>query len=41
MKIYVLAKPPVPFVEWLPEISVLLIMAGLLSLSIAMKKKPV
>jgi len=41
MKKYVFAQPPVPFVEWLPEISVLLIMAGLLFLSIAMKKKPV
>lgn len=41
MKNYVLAEPSVPFVHWLPEISVLLIMAGLLCLSIAMKKKPV
>ena len=41
MKLYVLAQPPVPFVEWLPEISVLLIMAALLCLSFAMKKKPV
>lgn len=40
MKLYVLADPPVPFVAWLPEISVLLIMAGLLFLSVAMKKKP-
>ncbi|MBE6809284.1 MAG: hypothetical protein E7524_07435 [Ruminococcaceae bacterium] len=38
MKLYVLAKPPVPFLEWLPEISVLLIMAGLLSVSAALKK---
>ena len=41
MKLYVFADPPVPFFEWLPEISVLLIMAGLLCLSVAMKKKPV
>lgn len=39
MEKYVLADPPVPFVQWLPEISVLLIMAGLLCLSIAMKKR--
>ena len=41
MQLYVFAEPPVPCFEWLPEISVLLIMAGLLCLSIAMKKKPV
>ena len=41
MKNYILAQPPVPIIEWLPEISVLLIMAGLLCLSVAMKKKPV
>ena len=41
MKNYILAQPPVPKVEWLPELSVLLIMAGLLCLSVAMKKKPV
>lgn len=39
MKGYILAKPSVPFVEWLPEISVLLIMGGLLSLSIGLKQK--
>lgn len=38
MKLYILAKTPVPFLEWLPEISVLLIMAGLLSVSAALKK---
>lgn len=41
MKLYILADPPVPFVDWLPEISVLLIMAALLCLSVALKKKPV
>ena len=39
MQIYVLAEPPVPFFEWLPEISVLCIMAALLSLSVALEKK--
>jgi len=39
MKLYILAHPPVPFIEWLPEISVLLIMTGLLCLSIGMQKK--
>lgn len=39
MQLYILAKPPVPFIEWLPEISVLLIMSGLLFLSLALKKK--
>lgn len=39
MKLYILATPPVPFLEWLPEISVLLIMTGLLCLSVGMKKK--
>lgn len=39
VKLYILADPPVPFVEWLPEISVLLIMASLLSVSFAMRKK--
>ena len=39
MKLYVLAAPPVPFFEWLPEISVLCIMAALLSLSLALEKK--
>lgn len=39
MKLYILADPPVPFIEWLPEISVLLIMSGLLCLSMGMQKK--
>lgn len=39
MKLYILADPPVPFIEWLPEISVLLIMSGLLCLSIGLQKK--
>lgn len=38
---YVFAEPPVPVWDWMPEISVLCIMAGLLSLSIALKTKPV
>ena len=39
MQIYILAEPPVPFFEWLPEISVLCIMAALLCVSVAMRKK--
>lgn len=39
MNLYILAQPPVPFIEWLPELSVLLIMSGLLSLSVGMTKK--
>ncbi len=39
MQIYILADPPVPFVEWLPEISVLCIMGALLALSFALRKK--
>jgi len=38
MQLYVLADPPVPFFEWLPELSVLCIMAALLSLSVALEK---
>lgn len=38
MQLYILASPPVPFIEWLPEISVLLIMCGLLLISLALKK---
>lgn len=34
---YFFAQPPVPVVEWLPEISVLCIMASLFSLSVAMR----
>jgi hypothetical protein len=40
MQIYILAEPAVPFFEWLPEISVLCIMAALLCVSIAMQKTP-
>ncbi len=36
-QLYLFAQPPVPYWEWLPELSVLCIMAGLLSLSIALK----
>lgn len=39
MQIYVLADPRPPFFEWLPEISVLCIMAALFCVSVAMKKK--
>ena len=39
MKLYVFADPPVPFFEWLPEISVLLIMAGLLCISLGLEKR--
>ena len=39
MQIYVLADPPVPYVQWLPEISVLLIMAGLLCISLGMEQE--
>lgn len=39
MKRYVFAEPPVPFLEWLPEISVLLIMGGLLCLSVGLDRK--
>ncbi len=36
-KAYFFAQPPVPVWDWLPELSVLSIMAGLLSLSVALK----
>ena len=39
MKNYVLIDPPADFWTWMPEISVLCIMAGLLCLSFAMKKR--
>ena len=39
MKLYVFAQPPVPYFEWLPEISVLLIMAGLLCISLGLEKR--
>lgn len=38
---YFLAEPPVPVWDWMPEISVLCIMAGLLSLSIALETEPI
>ena len=38
MQIYILAEPQPPFCEWLPEISVLCIMAALLCVSVAMRK---
>ena len=40
MHIYLLADPQPPALEWLPEASVLCIMAALLCLSIAFEKKP-
>lgn len=39
MQIYVLAEPPVPIWDWMPEISVLCIMAALFSLVFAMETK--
>ena len=36
---YFFADPPVPVIEWLPEISVLCIMGALLALSFALHKK--
>ena len=39
MKLYVFAEPPVPFFDWLPEISVLLIMTGLLCISMGLQKR--
>ena len=39
MQLYVFARPPVPFFQWLPEISVLLIMAGLLCISLGLERK--
>ena len=39
MQLYVFAQPPVPFFQWLPEISVLLIMAGLLCISLGLERK--
>lgn len=38
-KAYFFAEPPVPVVHWMPEISVLCIMAGLLCLSVALETK--
>ncbi len=37
MQFYILADPPVPVWDWMPEISVLCIMAALFSLTFAMK----
>ena len=39
MQIYFLANPQPPALEWLPEASVLCIMAALLALSVALEKK--
>ena len=36
---YVFASPRPPFIEWLPETSVLFIMAGLLLLSLSLERK--
>lgn len=36
---YFFASPPVPFVQWLPEMSVLCIMAALLCASIALQRR--
>lgn len=41
MQLYVFARPPVPYFEWLPEISVLLIMAGLLCISLGLERRAV
>ncbi len=38
MQIYIFARPMPPFAEWLPEISVLCIMAALLFVSFALRK---
>ncbi|MBE6541643.1 MAG: hypothetical protein E7672_04270 [Ruminococcaceae bacterium] len=38
-QLYIFADPPVPFWEWLPEISVLLIVGALLAHSIGMKQE--
>lgn len=39
MQLYVFARPSVPYFQWLPEISVLLIMAGLLCVSLGLEQK--
>ncbi len=39
MQMYILADPPVPVRDWMPEISVLCIMAALLSQAFAMKSE--
>lgn len=38
MRMYIFADPPVPVWEWMPEISVLCIMAALFSLTFAMRR---
>ena len=38
MQLYVFADPAVPYFQWLPEISVLLIMAGLLCISLGLER---
>lgn len=40
-KAYFFAEPPVPVRQWMPELSVLCIMAALLSLSVSLKTKKV
>lgn len=37
---YFFASPPVPVFDWLPEMSVLCIMSGLLCLSLGLRKNP-
>ncbi len=39
VQVYLLSEMPVPFVEWLPEISVLCIMASLFALAFALQKR--
>ncbi len=39
LRYYVLVDPPVPVWEWMPEISVLCIMAALFSLTFAMRRR--
>ena len=39
LQLYVFSEPPVPYFEWLPEISVLLIMAGLLCVSLGLERR--
>ena len=38
-QLYIFADPPVPFLHWLPEISVLMIMASLFCISVALQKR--
>ncbi len=37
MQLYIFADPPVPFVQWLPELSVLCIMVSLFTLAFALQ----